>query len=229
MGELTLPGVSTVTVVVAVAVLLPVAVKVYFVVVVGLTVVEPDAETIPIPWSIETVVAFVVVHVNVELFPAIIVAGDADRVAVGAAACTVTVATDVTVPLPVAVSVYSVVAVGLTVVEPDAATTPMPSSMETEVAFDVVHVSVAWFPGVIVEGETERVAVVTAGGNEGNIAVPRQPDIRPSERLTAMNDKHIVGKRTLHHPLGTWQEPWQNYEIKPGRTKSENPLDFRRR
>jgi len=91
--------------VLAVAVLLPVAVKVYCVVVVGLTVVEPDAETIPIPWSIDTVVAFVVAQVKVEVFPAMIVAGEAESVAVGAAACTVTVATDVTVPLPVAVNV----------------------------------------------------------------------------------------------------------------------------
>ena len=111
------------------------------------------------------------------------------------------------------------VEVGLTVVEPDAATVPMPLSMETAVAFEVVQVSVAWFPGVTVEGETERVAVVTAGGNEGSSAAPRQPDMRPSERHTAMNDKHLVGKRTLRHPLGPWHEPWQKYEIKPGRTQ----------
>ena len=117
----------TVTVAAAVKVLLPVAVNVYCVVLVGMTTVDPDAETIPMPWSIETVVAFVVVHVNVEVFPAVIVAGEAESVAVGAAACAVTVATAVTVPLPpVAVNVYCVVAVGLTVVDPDAATVPMP-------------------------------------------------------------------------------------------------------
>lgn len=49
MGEFVVPEDWTVTVVVAVAVVLPVAVKVYFVVVVGLTVVEPDAETTPMP------------------------------------------------------------------------------------------------------------------------------------------------------------------------------------
>ena len=74
------------TVVEAVTVLLPFAVRVYFVVVVGLTVVEPDAETTPMPWSIETVVAFVVLHVSVEVFPAMIVAGFAESVAVGAPA-----------------------------------------------------------------------------------------------------------------------------------------------
>ena len=98
--------------------------------------------------------------------------------------------------LPVAVNVYWVVAVGLTVVEPDAATVPIPLSMETVVAFEVLQVSVAWFPGVIVEGETERVAVATAGGSEGSIAAPRQPEIKLSERHTAANDKHLVGKRT---------------------------------
>lgn len=50
-------------------------------------------------------VAFVVVHVNVEVFPAIIVAGLAESVAVGAAAWTVTVAVEVAVLLPVAVNV----------------------------------------------------------------------------------------------------------------------------
>ena len=115
------------------------------------------------------------------------------------------------------------VEVGLTVVEPDATTVPIPLSMETLVASEVVHVSLAWFPGVMVDGETERVAVVSAGGNEGSSATPRQPDIRPSERHTAMNDKHLVGKRTLHHPLGSWQEPWRKYDIKPYSTEIGKP------
>jgi hypothetical protein len=138
-------------------------------------------------------------------------AGLAESVAVGATACTVTVATDVTVLSPVAVRVYCVVAVGLTVVEPDAATTPMPLSIATEVAFEVVHVSVAWFPGATVDGEADRVAVATAGGNEGNIAAPRQPDIRPSEKHAATNNKHLVGKRTLHHPLKLMAETMAGY------------------
>ena len=110
------------------------------------------------------------------------------------------VATAVTVLLPVAVRVYWVVAVGVIVVDPDADTAPMPLSMVTEVAFVVVKVSVAWFPGVMDEGETEKVAVATAGGNEGSIPAPRQPHIRPSERQTAMNENHLIAKRTLHHP-----------------------------
>ena len=83
--------------------------------------------------------AFVVFHVNVEVFPAMMFAGLAESVAVGAAACTFTVATAVTVLLPVAVRVYWVVAVGVIVVDPDADTAPMPLSMVTEVAFVVVR------------------------------------------------------------------------------------------
>ncbi|MGH9615945.1 MAG: hypothetical protein ACRD28_04315 [Acidobacteriaceae bacterium] len=110
---------------------------------VGITVVDPDADTTPTPGSIETVVAFVVDQVSVEEFPAMIVGGAADKVAVGAAASTVTVAAEVTVLLPVAVNVYCVVAVGLTVIDPDAATVPMPLSMVTVRASVDVQVSVA--------------------------------------------------------------------------------------
>lgn len=75
----------------------------------------------------ETVVAFVVFQVSTDLLPAVIVVGDAVSVAVGAAASTVTVAVAVTVPPgPVAVNVYCVVVVGLTLVDPAAATTPIP-------------------------------------------------------------------------------------------------------
>jgi hypothetical protein len=75
----------------------------------------------------ETVVAFEVVQVSVAGFPRVIVVGEADRVAVGAADCTVTVAIDVTEPLlPVAVSVYCVVADGDTFADPEAATVPTP-------------------------------------------------------------------------------------------------------
>lgn len=74
---------------------------------VGLTVIDPEAATVPIP-LMETVVAFVVAQVSVAELPAVIVVGDADSVAVGAAAaCTVTVAMEVAVlPPPVAVNVY---------------------------------------------------------------------------------------------------------------------------
>jgi hypothetical protein len=103
-----------------------------------------------------------------------------------------------------------VVEVGLTVVEPDAATVPIPLSIETLVAFEVVHVNVAWFPGVMVVGETERLAVATAGGNEGNVPTPRQPDRKPSDKHTAMNDKHLVGKSTLYHPLAHGRDHGRN-------------------
>ena len=58
---------------------------------VGLTPTEPDKAWLPTPWSIETVVAFVVVQVRVEVWPRLMVVGDAENVAVGAAAPTVTV------------------------------------------------------------------------------------------------------------------------------------------
>lgn len=91
----------------------------------------------------ETVVAFVVTHVSFEELPPVIVAGEAERLAVGVDAWTVTVATEVTLPpVPIAVRVYCVVAVGLTVVDPDAATVPIPWSIETLVALVVVHVNV---------------------------------------------------------------------------------------
>lgn len=74
----------------------------------------------------ETVVAFVVDHVKVEVFPAVMVAGEAESVAVGADTCTVTVAVAVVVPpLPVAVKVYCVVVLGFTVVDPELATVPI--------------------------------------------------------------------------------------------------------
>lgn len=108
----------------------------------------------------ETVVALVVDHESVAVFPPVMVAGEADSTAVGAAVCTVTVAAAVAVPvLPVAVSVYWVVADGVTVVDPEAATVPMPGAIETEVALAVVQLSVAGFPATTVVGAAERVAV----------------------------------------------------------------------
>lgn len=107
MGEFVVPLLPTVTVVLAVAVPpIPVAVKVYSVVSVGLTTVLPEAETTPMPWLIETVVAPVVDQVRVEVWPAVIVDGDAVSLAVGMICWTVTFAVAVTVPpLPVAVRV----------------------------------------------------------------------------------------------------------------------------
>jgi hypothetical protein len=45
----------------------PVAVRVYVFVLLGETLCEPFATTAPIPWSIEMLEAFVVVHESVEL------------------------------------------------------------------------------------------------------------------------------------------------------------------
>jgi hypothetical protein len=75
-----------------------------------------------------TVVAFVVVQVKVDDWPAVIVSGDAFNVAVGRPPpLTVTVAVLVIDPAALlAVSVYVVVAAGDTVLVPDAATVPMP-------------------------------------------------------------------------------------------------------
>jgi hypothetical protein len=108
----------------------------------------------------ETVVALVVDQERVAVFPPVMVVGEAESVAVGAAVCTVTVAAALAVPaLPVAVRVYCVVAEGVTVVDPDAATVPIPGAIETEVALAVVQVSVAGFPATTDEGAAERVAV----------------------------------------------------------------------
>jgi hypothetical protein len=108
----------------------------------------------------DTVVAFVDVHVSVDDWPLRIVVGDAANVAAGGAGFTVTVAVFVTVPPgPVAVSVYVVVEVGLTLVEPESACEPRPLSMETDVAFADVQVRVDDWPLMIVVGDAENVAV----------------------------------------------------------------------
>ena len=76
----------------------------------------------------EMEVAFPVFHVRVAEFPAVIVEREVDRVAAGPPEdCTVMVVAAVVVPpLPVAVNVYCVLANGLTVSDPEAATVPMP-------------------------------------------------------------------------------------------------------
>ena len=111
------------------------------------------------PLSIETLVAFVVVQLSRELWPTPTVLGAALNVAPGAGT-TVTVAVFVIVPPgPVAVSVYVVVLVGLTDTFPDVGLLPTPLSIETEVAFVVVHVSVDDCPAPIDVGAALNVAV----------------------------------------------------------------------
>ena len=109
---------------------------------------------------IETVVAPVVDHESVAVLPGVMEGGEAESVAVGAAVCTVMVAAAVAVPLlPVAVRVYSVVADGVTVVDPEAGTVPIPGVIETAVALAVVHVSVAGFPELTLVGAACRASV----------------------------------------------------------------------
>lgn len=170
-------------------------------VVVGLTVVEPDAATVPIPLSIETLVAFVVLHVNVAEFPAVIVVGAAVNFAVGGFACTVTVAAEVAVPLTlVAVNVYSVVDEGVIAIDPDAATTPMPLSIVTVEAYAVVHESVVDKPGATVAGDAVRAAVGPGGVCAGSKPAPRQPDMSPAQIKAVPIIKRFMAKYTLHHP-----------------------------
>jgi len=84
----------------------PFAVNVYVVVVVGWTIVEPDSACDPMPLSIVTVVALVVVQIRFELWPEAMALGEAEKEIVGAGVVTVTVAVLVVVPpVPVAVSV----------------------------------------------------------------------------------------------------------------------------
>ena len=52
-----------------------------------------------------------------------------------------------------------VVAVGLTVTAPDVATDPTPLSIVTEVAFDVVHVSVELCPELMLVGLAPKLIV----------------------------------------------------------------------
>ena len=67
---------------------------------VGLTDRVPDAATVPMPWLMETLVAFVLDHVKVDAAPAVMEAGEALIVTVGSVggAVTVTVAVAVTEP-----------------------------------------------------------------------------------------------------------------------------------
>jgi len=170
------------------------------VVVVGLTVVDPEAATVPIPLSMETLVAFVVVHVNVAELPGKTVVGLAVNFAVGGFALTVTVATEAAVPLTlVAVKVYSVVDDGLTAMDPDAATVPMPLLIVTVEAYAVVHDNVADFPGAITDGEAVMVAVGATGDIAGSKPAPRQPDMSPAEIQAAIIIKRFMAKYGLHH------------------------------
>jgi hypothetical protein len=149
----------------------------------------------------ETAVAFAVVHVNVAEAPAVIVIGDAVSVAVGGTAgCTVTLATEVAVPpLPVAVNVYCVVADGVTAIDPEAATIPMPLLIETVLAFVVVHVKVAELPAVTVAGVAESDTTGASTELDIDVLLP-QPDRSPIQTHTAIIDKYLFDKDTFCIP-----------------------------
>ena len=143
----------------------PVAVKVYVVVVVGLTEVVVLGPKVPTPLLIETLVTFVVVQVSVDEFPLMIDAGLAVKLLiVGAGSVTVTVTVAVVVPPgPVAVKVYVVVVFGVTEVEPLGPKVPTPLLIETLVTFVVVQVNVDEFPLMIAAGEAVKLLIVGDG------------------------------------------------------------------
>src|SRR3954468_5800209 len=86
-------------------------------------------------------------------------------------ALTVTVAWLVSVPPgPIAVSVYVVVTVGCTEVEPESGCEPTPLSMVTVVAFVVVQTSDEFCPEAIVPGVAEN-EIVGAGVFTVTVAV----------------------------------------------------------
>ena len=144
-------------------------------VVIVFEVVDPTVAgvTVPMPWSIEKVLAFVVAHESVVCSPEETALGLAESVQVGAVGggggvvVTVMVAEQCTVPPePVAVPVYVVSEVGDTEANPVATsvTTPTLWSMEKAFAPVVVHKSLAWLPTVTEVGLAESVQVGAAGG-----------------------------------------------------------------
>jgi hypothetical protein len=95
---------------------------------------------------------------------------------------TVTVALAVTVLLlPVAVSVYVVVLAGVTLLCPEAATSPMPLSMLTELAFVVAQLKFALAPAAMVAG----LMLSVAEGSEEVPETPEQPTAATKTQLSA--------------------------------------------
>ena len=169
-------GKSTLTVAAAcagVVPLAPVATNVYVVVCVGVTVCDPFGLTAA-PFNV-TDVAFCVVHVNVAGCPCSTVGALAFRFATGSGGpvtVIVLAACAGVVPLgPVATRVYVVVELGFTCIEPDASTA-FPFSV-TEVAFCVVQVRVAAWPGWILVTLDVRDA---EGAGAGTALNPPHPE-----------------------------------------------------
>jgi hypothetical protein len=89
---------------------------------------------------------------------------------------------------------------GLTAIDPDAATTPMPLLIVTVEAYAVVHDNIAELPGGTVAGEAVIVAVGTTGDIAGSNPAPRQPDMSPTQIQAVTRIKRFMAKYTLHHP-----------------------------
>lgn len=158
---------------------------------VGETDFEPVATgvTAPMPWFNANVVAFVVVHESAEAPPASMEEGLPESVQVGAGGGGGSVVTDTLAghvtepPAPVAVSVYAVVERGDTEFEPapTGVTAPIPWSIETLVAFAVVHERSELPPFIIDVGDAENVQVGAGGGGGGNVVttIPAEQVILP--------------------------------------------------
>jgi hypothetical protein len=118
-----------------------VAVRVYVVVVVGVTSCDAPSDTFPIPLLIETEVAFSTTQNSVAVWPATMVCGAAENRMMRATAPVVTVTAALheadDPPGPLAVTVYVVDAVGVTTTLPFAPTVPTPLLIVTEVALVV--------------------------------------------------------------------------------------------
>ena len=157
-----------------------VAVSVYVVVTVGLTALEPLADTdVNVPGVIATVVAPVVAQFNVLLPPALMLAGLAVKALIRGrfSACTATLTVVFTEPAElVAVSVYVVVAVGLMVLDPLAdADVNVPGVIATVVAPVVAQLNVLVPPTLmlvelavkeLIKGNAACTATVTAAFTE---------------------------------------------------------------
>jgi len=142
---------------------------------------EPETAFVPVqsPLAIQ-LVAFVLLHVSVELAPFAMLVGDAENVTVGAVAgcCTTTVAlAELDPPSPVHVSVYVAFAFsGPTLCVPLVACAPdqAPDAIQ-DVAFVELHVSDDMPPLAIVVGFA--VKVVVGGCADGGTEAPTCTDV----------------------------------------------------
>lgn len=83
------------------------------------------------------------------------------------------------------------VAAGVTSIPPFAATDPIPGEIDTELAFDVFHVSVALLPAFMLAGDAIRLAVIITGFGPGSPsgADPAHPITRASRKDKTQEDK----------------------------------------